>query len=224
MVATKPVDFRKSAEGLAALVRETRSLADCQRSARTYRRALRRRERHPRPLRRRTSLGPAAEKLADRRCLESWLRAKLGMISQKSKLGEAIQDEVRGLSELPLRHRHYRSPNGRRQTALYVALVRAGKFAFVKLPQRNRQNIGVRLTALVRAVPYKIHNVLTDNGVTRMAQQQCLHLRQASEDPEGRINRQNMDKAATTIQTKFDPSNAEIKHIVVLTRPNDSLQ
>ena len=56
-----------------------------------HRRAVRRRKGHPWPQRRRTSHCPAAEKSTARRCLEPWLRAKLGLISQKSKLAEAIR-------------------------------------------------------------------------------------------------------------------------------------
>ena len=49
---------------------------------------------------------------------------------------------------------------------LYVAVDRTSKFAFVQLVKKTgRTSASVFLTALVKAVPYKIHTVLTDNGV-----------------------------------------------------------
>jgi transposase InsO family protein len=49
---------------------------------------------------------------------------------------------------------------------LYVAIDRTSKFAFVQLVKKTgRTSASVFLTALVKAVPYKIHTVLTDNGV-----------------------------------------------------------
>jgi hypothetical protein len=52
----------------ARTTQAVRTCADCRRSARTYRRALRRREGHPWPQCRRTSRRPAAKKSAPRRC------------------------------------------------------------------------------------------------------------------------------------------------------------
>lgn len=49
---------------------------------------------------------------------------------------------------------------------LYVAIDRTSKFAFVQLvPKANRVTASVFLEALIAAVPYKIHTVLTDNGI-----------------------------------------------------------
>ena len=49
---------------------------------------------------------------------------------------------------------------------LYVAIDRTRKFAFVQLvAQANRVTASAFLNALVAAVPYKIHTVLTDNGI-----------------------------------------------------------
>ena len=49
---------------------------------------------------------------------------------------------------------------------LYVAIDRTSKFAFVQLVERaNRRTATAFLEALVAAVPYKIHIVLTDNGI-----------------------------------------------------------
>jgi hypothetical protein len=52
---------------------------------------------------------------------------------------------------------------------LYVAIDRTSKFAFVQLVKKTRRtSASAFLKALIAAVPYKIHTVLTDNG-TRYA-------------------------------------------------------
>ena len=49
---------------------------------------------------------------------------------------------------------------------LFVAIDRTSKFAFVQLVERaNRVTASAFLVALIAAVPYKIHTVLTDNGI-----------------------------------------------------------
>ncbi len=49
---------------------------------------------------------------------------------------------------------------------LYVAIDRTSKFAFVRLARKtSRTSASDFLTALTEAVPYKIHTVLTDNGI-----------------------------------------------------------
>ncbi|PTS87340.1 IS481 family transposase [Sphingomonas sp. HMWF008] len=49
---------------------------------------------------------------------------------------------------------------------LYVAIDRTSKFAFVQLVTKaNRVTASAFLVALIAAVPYKIHTVLTDNGI-----------------------------------------------------------
>ena len=49
---------------------------------------------------------------------------------------------------------------------LYVAIDRTSKFAFVQLVEKaNRKTASAFLEALIAAIPYKIHTVLTDNGV-----------------------------------------------------------
>jgi transposase InsO family protein len=49
---------------------------------------------------------------------------------------------------------------------LYVAIDRTSKFAFVQLVNKaNRITASAFLVALIKAVPYKIHTVLTDNGI-----------------------------------------------------------
>jgi transposase InsO family protein len=49
---------------------------------------------------------------------------------------------------------------------LYVAIDRTSKFAFVQLVKKTgRMSASLFLEALIAAVPYKIHTVLTDNGI-----------------------------------------------------------
>jgi len=49
---------------------------------------------------------------------------------------------------------------------LFVAIDRTSKFAFAQLAEKaNRMTASAFLTALIEAVPYKIHTVLTDNRI-----------------------------------------------------------
>jgi transposase InsO family protein len=49
---------------------------------------------------------------------------------------------------------------------LYVAIDRTSKFAFVQLVRKTgRASASAFLVALLQAIPYKIHTVLTDNGI-----------------------------------------------------------
>ena len=49
---------------------------------------------------------------------------------------------------------------------LFVAIDRTSKFAFVELHERATPRVAANfLTALIAAVPYRIHTVLTDNGI-----------------------------------------------------------
>ena len=49
---------------------------------------------------------------------------------------------------------------------MYVAIDRTSKFAFAKLVDKaNRKTASAFLVALIKAVPYKIHTILTDNGI-----------------------------------------------------------
>jgi transposase InsO family protein len=49
---------------------------------------------------------------------------------------------------------------------LYVAIDRTSKFAFLQVVTKTgRTSASAFLEALIRAVPYKIHTVLTDNGI-----------------------------------------------------------
>jgi transposase-like protein len=47
---------------------------------------------------------------------------------------------------------------------LYVAIDRTSKFVFVQLV-KNRTSASAFLMVLIKAVPNKIHTVLTDNGI-----------------------------------------------------------
>ena len=48
---------------------------------------------------------------------------------------------------------------------MFVAIDRTSKFAFVELHERaTRRVAGNFLRHLIKAVPYKIHTILTDNG------------------------------------------------------------
>ena len=49
---------------------------------------------------------------------------------------------------------------------LYVAIDRTSKFAFVQVVRKTgRTSASAFLSALIEAVPYKLHTVLTDNGI-----------------------------------------------------------
>ncbi len=49
---------------------------------------------------------------------------------------------------------------------LFVAIDRTSKFAFAQLVEKaNRTTASAFLVALIEAVPYKVHTVLTDNGI-----------------------------------------------------------
>lgn len=49
---------------------------------------------------------------------------------------------------------------------LYVAIDRTSKFCFVQVVRKTgRTSASAFLVALIKVVPYKIHTVLTDNGI-----------------------------------------------------------
>ena len=49
---------------------------------------------------------------------------------------------------------------------LFVAIDRTSKFAFAQLHEKaNRHTATAFLKALIAVVPYKIHTILTDNGI-----------------------------------------------------------
>ena len=73
------------------------------------------------------------------------------------------------LKEYPIGYFHIdiagvRTTEGR--LYLYVAIDRTSKFAYAELHKRQTKTIAAEfLDSLVNAVPYKIHKVLTDNGI-----------------------------------------------------------
>jgi transposase InsO family protein len=74
-----------------------------------------------------------------------------------------------------------RSEQGR--LYLFVAVDRTSKLAFAQLRERATRRVAADfLHALVEALPYKLHTVLTDNGV------QCTDTLPADEDPEAAID------------------------------------
>ena len=79
---------------------------------------------------------------------------------------QASEEEIQGLSDRLFPYRHRRGPDRRRQ-ALHLCRHRStGEFAFVQLVKRTgRTSASAFLEALIAAVPYKIHTVLTDNGI-----------------------------------------------------------
>ena len=94
--------------------------------------------------------------------------------------GQACQKEVQTLSyPLPGRRLQSNLPRGgyfhidiaevhtaEGKLYLYVAIDRTSKFAIAQLVERaNRRTATAFLEAVIDAVPYKIHTVLTDNGI-----------------------------------------------------------
>jgi transposase InsO family protein len=83
-----------------------------------------------------------------------------------SRRQQAFEAKIQGLSD-----RLFHIDIAELQTAegklyLYVAIDRTSKFAFVQLVKKTgRTSASAFLEALIAAVPYKIHTVLTDNGI-----------------------------------------------------------
>ena len=64
----------------------------------------------------------------------------------------------------------WRTNEGKRY--LFVAIDRTSKFAVVQLVDKaNRKTAWEFLEAVLEAVPYKIHTILTDNGIQFCEQQ-----------------------------------------------------
>jgi transposase InsO family protein len=85
-------------------------------------------------------------------------------------MGSAAFRRSKGTSPRNESSRAIRSVIAEVQTAegklyLYVAIDRTSKFAFVQLVKTGRTSASAFLEALMAAVPYKIHIVLTENGV-----------------------------------------------------------
>jgi len=89
-------------------------------------------------------------------------------ISQLPKIEEAVS-EKRKFKAYPIGYFHIdiaevRTAEGK--LYMFVAIDRTSKFAFVELHERATTRTAADfLDALTKAVPYKIHTVLTDNGV-----------------------------------------------------------
>jgi Integrase core domain. len=72
---------------------------------------------------------------------------------------------------------------------MFVAIDRASKFAFVELHDRATRRVASEfLKRLIKAVPYKIHTVLTDNGV------QFCHMPQHRHGPTARYSLHMFDR------------------------------
>ncbi|WP_374544547.1 IS481 family transposase [Rhodoblastus sp.] len=89
-------------------------------------------------------------------------------ISQLPKIGDEVAAK-RKFKAYPIGYFHIdiaevRTAEGR--LYLFVAIARTSKFAFVELHERATTRVAADfLHALVKAVPYRIHTVLTDNGL-----------------------------------------------------------
>ena len=83
--------------------------------------------------------------------------------------GVPYQLAALGITMSPPRCPGLRIPNTRstiRQLSSLAAIDRTSKFAFAQLAEKaNRVTASAFLTAVIEAVPYKIHTVLTDNGI-----------------------------------------------------------
>jgi transposase InsO family protein len=89
-------------------------------------------------------------------------------ISQLPKVGGEVAAK-RKFKAYPIGYFHIdiaevRTAEGKRY--LFVAIDRTSKFAFVELHEKSMTRIAADfLIAVIKAVPYKIHTVLTDNGI-----------------------------------------------------------
>lgn len=79
---------------------------------------------------------------------------------------QAGKEEVQVLPDRLFPHRHREVQTAEGKLYLYVAIDRTSKFAFVQLVRKTGStSASAFLVALIAAVPYKIHIVLTDNGI-----------------------------------------------------------
>jgi hypothetical protein len=82
--------------------------------------------------------------------------------------GDARQGAEAEVQVLPIGYFHIDIAEARPKASshLYVAIDRTSKFAFVQLVTKTgRTSASAFLVALIAAVPYTIHTVLTDNGI-----------------------------------------------------------
>ncbi len=86
-----------------------------------------------------------------------------------SRLPEAAKPKKKRFKQYPIGYFHIdiaevRTEEGKLQ--MFVAIDRTSKFAYVELHQRARRATAIAfLQALIKVVPYRIHTVLTDNGI-----------------------------------------------------------
>jgi hypothetical protein len=80
---------------------------------------------------------------------------------------EGHQESVQSLSDRLLPHRYRRVPLRTEEGKFYlcVAIDRTSKFAFARLHAKANRKPPRLFEASIEAVPYKIHTILTDNGV-----------------------------------------------------------
>lgn len=123
---------------------------------------------------------------------------------------------------------------------MFVAIDRTRKFAVVELHEYAKTATARDfLHRLIAAVPYKIHTVLTDNGIhfttpgaeavllrdprsaarTPRQFRRSLRLRKAAEDPQRphalRVHLQMLDTGSTPLHIRSAPSNPGTKHLSV---------
>jgi transposase len=115
--------------------------------------------------------GPAIKKVCAQfveLCRKMGLLAKASVAIDGSKF-KAVKPPKKKFKAYPIGYFHI--DIAELQTAegklyLYVAIDRTSKFAFVQLVRKTgRTSASAFLEALIAAVPYKIHTVLTDNGI-----------------------------------------------------------
>ena len=89
-------------------------------------------------------------------------------ISQLPKVGDETAAK-RKFKAYPIGYFHIdiaEARTARGKLYMFVAIARTSKFAFVEPHEKAKTRVaGDVLHALVKAVPYKIHTVLTDNGI-----------------------------------------------------------
>ncbi|GAB5519482.1 MAG: hypothetical protein RhofKO_17330 [Rhodothermales bacterium] len=86
-----------------------------------------------------------------------------------SRLPEADKPKRKRFKSYPIGYFHIDIAEVRTEEGklhMFVAIDRTSKFAYVELHERARRATAVSfLEALIDVVPYKIHTVLTDNGI-----------------------------------------------------------
>lgn len=104
---------------------------------------------------------PHLTRSALHRCLQRHGVSRL----PRDRWRQAGPQALQGLPDrvLPHRHREVRTEQGKLH--LFVAIDRTSKYAFAQLHERATVRVAADfLRALLQAVPYRVHTVLTDNG------------------------------------------------------------